>query len=654
VRFLCLASFVVTCVSVVPAAMALPLESELSPVAAMPFQQSTPAAQPQSETQNTPRSDDPGEVEVNPKLPEGAPPAPATEQQETTPQTAPQTAPSSPAVTPEAPSTPQPSGSPKSAGAKENPPLPKVYKPSDPVRHISSAGSTYIPMDSWMYPALDRLAGLGYIDTAFFGERPWTRLNVAHMLEITETKLDDNPQDTVARELFSSLQSELLTDLRAPQVNAHVESVYGNLLQIGGQPLTDSFHFGQTIINNYGRPYADGFNLQLGGSARAEAGRFTLYVRGEYQHAPGLAAEPLSVQSVTSIADSNIGVPNSFATGTRDNFRILNAYLGYHVWGTEISVGKSDMWWGPAQGGAMLYSNNAEPIYMLRINRVEPLYIPFLSRIIGTIRTDNFFGDFKGHRSPNNPWVFGNKVSIHPTKDLEFGFSRTDEFAGKGYHPLTFGNFWNSFTSVGDQPNAGERAYDVGDRRGGFDFRWRLPFLRKSVTIYTDSICDDDPSPLANFRRSSWRPGIYISHLPGAPRFDLRFEAPYSNQAHSAGITYTNHAYKDGYTNKGFLVADWIGRDSTGYQGWLTYWLSPREQVQAQYRDSKIDTRLWAGGGSQTDFSVKLVKRLSRNIELNTSVQYERWWIPLLHTGKQSDVSGNLQITWYPKIGLSR
>src|SRR6266568_3294228 len=104
---------------------------------------------------------------------------------------------------------------------------------------------------------------------------------------------------------------------------------------------------------------------------------------------------------------------------------------------------------------------------------------------------------------------------------------------------------------------------------------------------------------------------------------------PYSNQAHDAGLTYFDHAYKDGYTNKGFVVADWIGRDSTGYQAWLTYWISPREQVQAQYRDAKLDSLLRAGGGTQTDFSIKLVKRISRDFELNSTVQYERWLIPM-------------------------
>src|ERR1039458_6914322 len=44
----------------------------------------------------------------------------------------------------------------------------------------------YVPMDSWVYPALDRLHGLGYLDTAFLGLRSWTdrkstRLNSSHL-----------------------------------------------------------------------------------------------------------------------------------------------------------------------------------------------------------------------------------------------------------------------------------------------------------------------------------------------------------------------------------------------------------------------------------------------------------------------------------------
>ena len=38
-----------------------------------------------------------------------------------------------------------------------------------------AAGSTYIPIDSWIYPALDRLQALGYINYGYRGLRPWIR-----------------------------------------------------------------------------------------------------------------------------------------------------------------------------------------------------------------------------------------------------------------------------------------------------------------------------------------------------------------------------------------------------------------------------------------------------------------------------------------------
>ena len=42
-------------------------------------------------------------------------------------------------------------------------------------------GSIYIPLDNWVYPALERLYGMGYIDTMFLSMRPYTRRSVMHI-----------------------------------------------------------------------------------------------------------------------------------------------------------------------------------------------------------------------------------------------------------------------------------------------------------------------------------------------------------------------------------------------------------------------------------------------------------------------------------------
>lgn len=50
---------------------------------------------------------------------------------------------------------------------------------------------------------------------------------------------------------------------------------------------------------------------------------------------------------------------------------------------------------------------------------------------------------------------------------------------------------------------------------------------------------------------------------------------------------YWEQVQRRGYTNKGFIMGDWIGRESKGGQAWLTYHLSPGEQIQLAYRGAK-------------------------------------------------------------------
>jgi len=91
-------------------------------------------------------------------------------------------------------------------------------------------------------------------------------------------------------------------------------------------------------------------------------------------------------------------------------------------------------------------------------------------------------------------------------------------------HPITFHSFLENLVSIsshyGDQG-----AHDPGDRKAGFDFKYRIPGLRNWLTLYSDSYSDDDPSPLAAPRRAAISPGIYLTRVPGVDRLSLRVEA---------------------------------------------------------------------------------------------------------------------------------
>jgi hypothetical protein len=528
-----------------------------------------------------------------------------------------------------------------------------------------SEGSTYVPVESWIYPALDRLHGPGYVDTAFLGLRPWTRLSIAHMMDQSADRLGTDTDNDEARSIYLAVLREVQPDRERTTALSHphiqLESVYTNLRGISGTPLRDSFHLGQSIVNDYGRPYQEGFDNYSGFSARAVAGRFSLYFRGEGQHSPSAAGYSSALAANLS---NNIDlIP--FATNPRQDtiplgpissrtaMRVMEANLSYHLLGHEFSFGKSDQWLGPAKGASMLWSNNAENIYAFQINRVEPLRIPLLSNLTGPFRYEFFVGSLKGHTYPNDPWVHMEKVSFKPTRNLEFGFDRLTIWGGKGHAPITIHSFLHSFFSFQNVTVADKQSRnDPGARFGTFDFSYRLSFVRNWVTLYTDSLVHDDVSPISAPRRSGVRPGIYLARVPGMEHLDLRLEGAstdtVSSSVSSGQFLYSENIQRQGPTNKGMLVGDWIGRQGKGGQVWITYHLSPQEEVQFTYRHAKSSIQFIPGGTTQNDYEVRVCKRVMKDIEMRGSVQYEGWKAPIYKSGLQSDTTAEVQITWFP------
>ncbi len=542
-----------------------------------------------------------------------------------------------------------------------------------PVCEPSVMDSPFIPVDSWVYPAMMRLYSLGFVDNVFLGMRPWTRSSVSHMLEQAGARIDDADPGTATDEaqgIYEALNQELSRDMEGPcgtlQGHAHLESVYTIARGISGTPLRDSFHLGQTIINDYGRPYAGGFNNYTGASGYVGAGRFMLYARGEFQGSPSAAgyssalAQQLSaidqvpyINPVTGLPYNQATIPRGPISSVTDG-RVMEAYVSAKVLNHEIAFGKQDEWLGPALGGGMAYSNNAENIYTFRIDRIEPLHVPGLSWITGPFRYDFIVGSLKGHVAPNSPWMHMEKISFRPTENLEFGFERTVIWGGKGHVPITLHSFLKSFFSFSAPTSAVKNSRnDPGARFGAFDFSYRLPFVRKWLTLYSDSEVHDDVSPIDAPRRAAIRPGLYLSHVPGVPKLDVRVEAvstdPSVSNSNGGHFMYWETIQKQGYTNKGMLFGDWIGREDKGGQGWITYHLSGNEWIQIGLRNQKAAKDFIPGGTTLNDINFQAVKRIGRDFEVDGSFALEHWKAPIYLPGQHTVTTTNIRLTWFPE-----
>jgi hypothetical protein len=259
-----------------------------------------------------------------------------------------------------------------------------------------------------------------------------------------------------------------------------------------------------------------------------------------------------------------------------------------------------------------------------------------------------------GHEFPARPFFNLQKISFLLTENLEVGFTRSSIWAGAG-HPFTARSLLRNFGSLSSsltQSSAFGNPNDPGDRKSAFDFSYRIPGLRNWLTVYSDMYSDDDPLPLANPRRAAVSPGFYVSHLPCLSKLDLRAEATSTQMLTSVDLgpdfLYFNNQYHDANTNKGVLFGSPTGRDARSYQAWSSYHFSAVNTLTLTFRQMKASNAFLPGGGTQTDASAQVKWQIAPRLMIDAFVQHERYLIPIVNQAAQTNVTGQLQLTYNP------
>jgi len=518
-------------------------------------------------------------------------------------------------------------------------------------RPPKSMGSPSVPLDSWVYPALERMAAFGLIETAFIGLKPWTRMECAQLTELAgETLQRDEGSGSDLAGLQSRLQREFAYEFGLldgqPNATVAVESVYTRGVSASGSVLTDSYHFGQTFSYDFGRPFQRGTNGQTGGSFYAALGPAAIYVRAEFQHAP--SAPPLSEEVRNFIATSDlVPVPPAEPFHTINRLRLLDAYVVVNAGeGWQLSFGQESLSWAPGPGGSLLWSDNVEPVVRLLESDV---HLPSFLKFLGPPRIDNFFGRLGGHTLVPHPYIYGNKINFKPLRNLELGFGRTVTIGGRGGTPLTSKNFLLSFFGRTSQ----ELNSVPGDSHSSFDWTFYVPKVRNYLVFYGELYADDDPIPFVNQPKNPYRPGIYVTRLPRLPKLDLHVEAANSESpgqpANIGNLNYWNSQYRDGYTNNGNLIGNTVGRMGRTIQSWLTYWISPQSTLQFTYKHNSVSRDFVPQGGFWQDYGVRHEMYFDSGLTLKSQVQLEHISrYPLLFPGPQNNLTAVVELGFRP------
>ena len=117
------------------------------------------------------------------------------------------------------------------------------------------------------------------------------------------------------------------------------------------------------------------------------------------------------------------------------------------------------------------------------------------------------------------------------------------------------------------------------------DATWLVPFAGRTAGFL---VTDQDASSHLSHTPST------LSHYTNFSNYGLAGMAG----AGAGRYIYWDNYYHDLYTNRNFLMGDWVGRDEAGIQAWSHFWLSPKNSIQFGYRHLKVDNKFIPNGGT--------------------------------------------------------
>jgi hypothetical protein len=183
------------------------------------------------------------------------------------------------------------------------------------------------------------------------------------------------------------------------------------------------------------------------------------------------------------------------------------------------------------------------------------------------------------------------------------------------------------------------------------DWTFHVPKVRNYIVFYGEVYADDDLIPWQNPPKNPYRPGIYITRIPGIPKLDFHMEAvstesPWFNNGNNQGdLNYWNFKYRDGYINNGNVIGNTVGRDGRSIQSWFTYWISPSNTLQFSYKHNTVGSTFIPEGGAWQDYAIKNEMYLRSGLYLKSQVQYEHISrYPLLFNGPQNSVAAIVEL----------
>jgi hypothetical protein len=529
---------------------------------------------------------------------------------------------------------------------------------------LFSRSSPNVPIDNHVYRDIDKLAAAGLIKDAMFGQRPWSRMEIARL--ITQARRQFGDRSTVA-----SNDPGVSLNVMVAEILERLESEYREELS-DGKPLP--FHFLEevsldaTVLKSPIRSVPEENGL---GSIKAKINPLVAYREGRHFTDGGTLgfetvhwAQISDYFSVYARPRFEMLMPGTGSSGA--NVRGQEIYGKFNFRNFELEIGRDALVWGSGEHGGELASNNARNLDMLKISNDSPLIHPWIFKYLGPSKYTLFAADLGPDYVLKNAFLFGFSATIKPVSFLEIGFEHQMTMGGQTAPNLSFKDFMLEFFFQRPIRYSQHSPYNLNfaDHHVGLNVRTEVPQLHHSV-IYGEGIFED-------FGRESFWPqftqqmafllGYYFPLFTADGSDDLRIEYEHIPAAYARHGIWTS-----GLTETNFLRGSALGPDGQGIHiAWrhsLPSGIQTKSEMHYEARDSNTYTatttsqdqadRIILAVDNPMEHRFRIATSFDWNIRDHFVIQPEFGFERVLHYAfnpalNRNNLWGAISLKWFP------
>lgn len=456
--------------------------------------------------------------------------------------------------------------------------------------------SANVPVDSHYYDSIDKLSGMGYLDSLPNGARPYSRQQMARWVLEAERKAAEKPLPAYLADDLAALKQLVAPEAAALQGEGKGQDPFRlRKLTFGtGYLHSDRFTYRDRRTASEWAPFGEkrnGHKIGRNGGLGAEL-----------EASGNLGSEvALGIQGRAAWDKDNEGTAS-----------LEEAYVKTRTGAWAWELGREALVWGQGASGNLLLGNNMKPLTLIQAHLNEPIQAGGFFRFLGQVDFHAFYGRLDGDRAAdaagwgrqdyNHPGLLGLRLDVTPARWFTLGLSRVSLLGGDGNGLDS--HDWGKW-SYGHNADHKDKWDDIA----GLDFRFRLP----GVQFYGEMYGEDQAHGLP----SDWgyRGGVYFPQLTKDGSWDLLLETAYTNQD-----WYTHGTYQDGWTYSGDILGDAMGSDARKYYARVNHYFPGADRLGLYYQRTERERGM--DGPVVQEAGLTGRKKLKENLYLNGTVGY--------------------------------